>query len=188
MISRQIVATLAFFSGPGLASCRPLMTWASRSGRNTGEPSARLISPTSLASAARRFSSSRSSRSTASISTRSRLKSWPISPGPRAGAVSADSPSAGLASFSTMRCSPLSLEPSSRPISVTPWVARPSSRISLTRVRTSTPLSVISMISSSACTSVAATTLPLRSLCWMAIMPLVPRPWRVYSVIGVRLP
>jgi hypothetical protein len=37
-------------------------------------------------------------------------------------------------------------------------------------------------------TSVAATTLPLRSLCWMAIMPLVPRPWRVYSTIGVRLP
>ena len=37
-------------------------------------------------------------------------------------------------------------------------------------------------------TSVAATTLPLRSLVVIAIMPLVPRPWRVYSTIGVRLP
>jgi len=35
---------------------------------------------------------------------------------------------------------------------------------------------------------VAATTLPLRSLCWIAIMPLVPRPWRVYSPMLVRLP
>ena len=41
-------------------------------------------------------------------------------------------------------------------------------RISATRVRTSTPLSVISMISSSGRTSVAATTRPLRSLCWIA--------------------
>ena len=93
-----------------------------------------------------------------------------------------------MASFSTMRCRPESSEPSSNPISVTPWVARPISRISLTRVRTSTPVSVISMISSSVRTSVAATTLPLRSLCWIAIMPLVPRPWRVYSEMGVRLP
>src|SRR6478672_5556280 len=71
MISRQIVATLLFFRGPGLAASRPLMTWASRSGRNTVEPSARLISPTSLASAARRFRAASSSRSTASISVRS---------------------------------------------------------------------------------------------------------------------
>ena len=35
---------------------------------------------------------------------------------------------------------------------------------------------VISMISSLVSTSVAATTLPLRSLVWIAIMPLVPRP------------
>ena len=68
-----------------------------------------------------------------------------------------------LASFSTMRCRPISLAPSSRAIRVTPCVARPISRISATRVRTSTPLSVISMISSSGRTSVAATTLPLRS-------------------------
>src|SRR4029079_2736399 len=61
---------------------------------------------------------------------------------PSAPAASGTSPSASAAaaSFSTMRCSPLSLEPSSSPISVTPCVARPSSRISLTRVRTSTPL------------------------------------------------
>src|SRR5690606_19710973 len=97
-------------------------------------------------------------------------------------------PSGMLASFSTMRCRPESSSPSSSEISVTPCVARPISRISATRVRTSTPLSVISMIWSSVCTSVAATTLPLRSLCWMAIMPLVPRPWRVYSPMGVRLP
>ena len=82
----------------------------------------------------------------------------------------------------------LRLAPSSSPIKVTPCVARPSSRISLTRVRTSTPLSVMSMISSSPRTSVAATTLPLRSDCWIAIIPLVPRPCRVYSAMPVRLP
>ena len=87
-----------------------------------------------------------------------------------------------------MRCKPESLAPASKFISVTPWVARPISRISATRVRTSTPVSVISMISSSGATKVAATTLPLRSDCWMAIIPLVPRPWRVYSRMWVRLP
>jgi hypothetical protein len=35
MISRQIGATLSFFSGPGLTAFRPSMTCASRSGRNT---------------------------------------------------------------------------------------------------------------------------------------------------------
>ena len=35
MISRQIVATFWPFSGPGLACCSPLITCASRSGRNT---------------------------------------------------------------------------------------------------------------------------------------------------------
>ena len=78
--------------------------------------------------------------------------------------------------------------PSPTAISVTPCVARPISRISETRVRTSTPPVVISMISSRGSTSTAATTRPLRSLVWIAIMPFVPRPWRVYSVIGVRLP
>ncbi|MNT88172.1 hypothetical protein D3C72_2286890 [compost metagenome] len=87
-----------------------------------------------------------------------------------------------------MRCKPDSLVPSSTLISVTPCVARPISRISPTRVRISTPPVVISMISSSGETSAAATTRPLRSLVWIAIMPLVPRPWRVYSAIGVRLP
>jgi len=52
----------------------------------------------------------------------------------------------------------------------------------------STPPEVISMISSSGEASVAATTLPFRSEVWIAIMPWVPRPWRVYSAIGVRLP
>ncbi len=73
-------------------------------------------------------------------------------------------------------------------MSVTPCVERPISRISATRVRISTPPEVISMISSSVEASVAATTLPLLSEVWMAIMPCVPRPWRVYSAIGVRLP
>src|SRR5829696_7909427 len=75
MISRQMVATFASLSGPGFAACSPLITWASRSGRNTVEPSARLSSPTSLASAARRLRASSSSRSTASIS----MRSWPRS-------------------------------------------------------------------------------------------------------------
>jgi len=44
------------------------------------------------------------------------------------------------------------------------------------------------MISSSRDTSVAATTLPLRAEVWMAIIPSVPRPWRVYSAMEVRLP
>ena len=87
-----------------------------------------------------------------------------------------------------MVCNPDSFSPASRLISVTPWVERPISRISFTRVRISTPPDVISMISSSGDTSVAATTLPLRSEVWIAIMPCVPRPWRVYSAIGVRLP
>src|SRR5512147_1036879 len=91
-------------------------------------------------------------------------------------------------SRSTTRCSPDSVVPSSSAISVTPCVARPISRISATRVRISTPPVVISITSSSPRTSVAATTLPLRSLVAMAIMPLVPRPCRVYSAIGVRLP
>ena len=60
-------------------------------------------------------------------------------------------------------CRPESFSPSSRLMSVTPCVERPISRISFTRVRISTPPEVISMISSSARTSVAATTLPLRS-------------------------
>src|SRR5574340_883707 len=83
---------------------------------------------------------------------------------------------------------PISFSPLSRLISVTPCVARLMARISLTRVRISTPPVVISMISSSSFTSVAATTLPLRSLVWIAIMPCVARAWRVYSAIGVRLP
>ena len=92
------------------------------------------------------------------------------------------------ASLSTTRCSPDSRVPSPTLIRVTPWVARPISRISATRVRIITPPVVISMISSLTSTKVAATTRPLRSDVWIAIMPLVPRPWRVYSATGVRLP
>ena len=71
---------------------------------------------------------------------------------------------------------------------MTPCVDRPISRIDFTLVRISTPPVEISITSSSFDTSAAATTLPLRSDCWIAIMPLVPRPWRVCSTIGVRLP
>src|SRR5690606_12852730 len=56
-------------------------------------------------------------------------------------------------SVSTTRCTPESESPSSTEIRVTPWVARPISRISTTRVRTSTPPLVISMISSPSSTS-----------------------------------
>ena len=71
MISRQIGATLSVGSGPGFAAFRPSITCASRSGRNTAEPSRFLISPTASASPARRLSSASSSRSTASICWRS---------------------------------------------------------------------------------------------------------------------
>ena len=63
-------ATLSVISGPGFSAFRPSITWASRSGRNATEPSRRLISPTCWARAARRFSSSSSSRSIASIRAR----------------------------------------------------------------------------------------------------------------------
>jgi hypothetical protein len=80
------------------------------------------------------------------------------------------------------------LVPSSRLIRVTPWVERPISRMSCTSVRISTPPVEISISSSVSATSTAPISLPLRSEVWMAIMPLVPRPWRVYSAIAVRLP
>ena len=60
--------------------------------------------------------------------------------------------------------------------------------ISATGVRTSMPLVVISMISSSASTSSAPTTLPLRSLVWMRDHALGAAAVRGYSSIGVRLP
>src|SRR5690606_16422332 len=115
----------------------------------------------------------------------------PSVPGPAPSAADADTspsavPSSGAsssASLSATRRTPESWLSSSTLIRVTPWVARPISRISETRVRTSTPLVVISMISSSGLTSTALTTLPLRAEVWMAIMPLVPRPWRVYSAM-----
>src|SRR5690606_27799138 len=113
------------------------------------------------------------------------LPTSPASPFP-------SSPSPFSASFSGSDSAtfsrPASREPSSRLIRVTPCVARLISRICSTLVRISTPASEISMTSSSAFTSAAPTTLPLRSEVWIAIMPLVPRPWRVYSAIGVRLP
>ena len=73
-------------------------------------------------------------------------------------------------------------------INVTPCVARPMPRISATRVRISTPPVVMNMISSSSPTSLAPTTIPLRSLSAIARTPWVPRPeWRK-SASTVRLP
>src|SRR5690606_17692908 len=105
-----------------------------------------------------------------------------------ADASSSPGSSSRSASLSTTRRTPDRVLFSSTLIRVTPWVARPISRISDTRVRTSTPAVVMSMISSAGVTSTAPTTLPLRAEVWMAIMPLVPRPWRVYSTMEVRLP
>ena len=188
MISRQIVATLAFFSGPGLA-CLETVDHLRLA---LGPEDRRSLGALDFAHfVGERGPPVQQTQELAVdlVDFDAQVTQAPAhQPPPSGPAVSAASPSEGLASFSTIRCRPLSFDPSSSPISVTPCVARPSSRISLTRVRTSTPLSVISMISSSACTSVAATTLPLRSLCWIAIMPLVPRPCRVYSEMDVRLP
>src|SRR5882672_1027328 len=97
-------------------------------------------------------------------------------------------PFASSSSFSATRSTPASLVPSSRSIRRTPCVERPISRICLTLVRMSTPPVEMSMISSSSPTSTAPTTLPLRAVVWIAIIPCVPRPWRVYSAIAVRLP
>src|SRR4051812_23202652 len=71
MISRQIGATLSVISGPGLTAFRPSITSASRSGRKATVPSRFFTSPTALASAARRLSVDKSSRSIASICWRS---------------------------------------------------------------------------------------------------------------------
>ena len=73
-------------------------------------------------------------------------------------------------------------------MSVTPCVERLISRIDFTLVRISTPPVEISITSSSGRTSAAATTVPFLAVCWIAIIPFVPRPCRVYSTIGVRLP
>src|SRR5690606_23404112 len=61
---------------------------------------------------------------------------WPSPPSPGSSPPSSSSASASL---STTRRTPDRLLPSSTLISVTPCVARPISRISATRVRTSTP-------------------------------------------------
>ena len=53
MISRQIGATLSVIMGPTFTALSPSITCASRSGRNTTEPSFFFTSPTVWASAAR---------------------------------------------------------------------------------------------------------------------------------------
>eukprot|EP00042_Codosiga_hollandica_P000646 m.924019 g.924019 ORF g.924019 m.924019 type:complete len:468 (+) comp116546_c0_seq1:367-1770(+) len=76
MISRQMAATCSPFRGPGLAARILSMTWATRSGRKKGVPSARLISPTCSATRARWFSSSSSCLSRPSIWPRKASSSW----------------------------------------------------------------------------------------------------------------
>ncbi len=98
--------------------------------------------------------------------------------------VGGSSPASGLASFSAMRCKPMSLVPLSSAIRVTPCVARPSSRISPTRVRTSTPPvgdqhDLVGRAHQRGRHHLAVAL----GLVWIAIMPLVPRPWRVYSTM-----
>src|SRR3954471_4028158 len=91
-------------------------------------------------------------------------------------------------SRSSMRSSPASFSPSPIAIRVTPCVERPISRICATLVRISTPPVEISITSSLSSASTAPTTLPLRSEVWIEITPWPPRPWRGYSLSGVRLP
>src|SRR3990167_2862343 len=70
MISRQMEATCWLSNGPWLAAWIFSMTWATRSGRKKGEPSARLISPTCSATRARWLSSDSNCWSSESIWTR----------------------------------------------------------------------------------------------------------------------
>src|SRR5581483_8522573 len=99
-----------------------------------------------------------------------------VDPGHCSVGVPGASPPSSSDSVSTTRSRPASFSPSPRLMSVTPCVERPISRIAFTGVRISTPRLEISITSSSGRTSAAATTWPLRSDCWIAIMPLVPRP------------
>ena len=73
-------------------------------------------------------------------------------------------------------------------ISRTPWALRLMIEMSSVPVRTKVPWSLMSMSSSPANTCTAATRSPLRSLAFMAIMPLAPRPLTGNSLIRVRLP
>ena len=76
MISRQIGATLSVVQRAGVARLqRRRSPAASRSGRNAGEPSARLSSPIAVATSARRLSRPSSSRSIASMRPRSDSRS-----------------------------------------------------------------------------------------------------------------
>src|SRR5579875_97718 len=67
------------------------------------------------------------------------------------------------------------LSPSLRFMIRTPWVLRPTTRISRTWVRLTMPPVVMSMMSSGSRTDTTPTTLPLRSLVRMSRMPLPPR-------------
>ena len=87
-----------------------------------------------------------------------------------------------------MRSIPISFSSFDRRIIVTPWVSRPICETSATRVRTSVPPSVISIISSSSSTRTAPTCSPLRSETLIEITPMPPRPLIGNCSTGVRLP
>ena len=70
----------------------------------------------------------------------------------------------------------------------TPCVLRPITDTSATRVRMIIPLLVMIITSSASVTCSIATTLPLRSLVLMSMIPFPPRCVRRYSSIAVRLP
>src|SRR6185369_7008520 len=74
------------------------------------------------------------------------------------------------------RSTPVRRSPSSRRIRRTPCVLRPTMETSLTGVRTSVPLELISISSCPVETCSAATTSPLRSVVCSAITPWPPRP------------
>src|SRR5260221_574800 len=72
--------------------------------------------------------------------------------------------------------------------STTPWVLRPTMRMSCTGQRMSCPPSVTSMIWSASATGKLATTSPLRSDRSILAMPCPPRPVIRYSKAEERLP
>src|SRR3954469_14865079 len=87
------------------------------------------------------------------------------------------------------RVAPTTFSPSwRRSMSRTPWVLRPMTEISATRVRMIIPLLVMIISSSASVACSIATTLPFRSLVLMSMMPFPPRCVRLYSSSAVRLP
>ena len=83
--------------------------------------------------------------------------------------------SASMSSFLATFATDAIRSPSLRFMTRTPWVLRPTTRISDTWVRFTIPCAVMSMMSSPSRTDKIATTGPLRSLVRMSRTPLPPR-------------